>query len=425
MKDELFENWCKDHKLKIENFDVYNITKIDSQNYLLLNSDKQVLIDTNFELVFDKKELDILESQEIHFVIFRFGNFFYCCNPFTIELKLFLYVGQPNVDLLLDIPYLGIRGECELFNGVSTYSNWAYKANWLGYKTLGICELNTLGGVVYFQEECKKFGIKSIIGETLTFEIEQSNLKLILFAKNDLGFEQLITLNNLRDRDASSLKLINDNLICIIPVDVSFEKAHQILKKNKIEHFFQIDFSEWDADLKDKEVILNIEYYLKNRLFEKIKPILVNTSFFLEKEDIVCQKQLNKIGNSGFNSTSKNHYFKDLDDIYLQILKSFDVNSLDFADKFFEDCIKNTKSLADECNVDIKLFNLYLPKYNLTDEELMARINQSYGQSDVSRSFCIAYHFGSIGIGTEVFGIFYCQNINTRLIGIRIQGIFT
>ena len=200
MKDELFEEWCNEHGIQVESFEINSILDFSGKQYLLLDSEKEELfLPEDFSINYSRREISILENNEVDFVIFRFGSYFYYSRPDTIKLEIFLYQSSPKYDFQLDIPYLGVHGEYELGNGSRLYKDWCKKAKWLGLKSLGICELNTLGGLVSFQEACKKEGIKSILGETLTFDLEEGiTIKLILFVKNEQGLETLIKLNNSR-----------------------------------------------------------------------------------------------------------------------------------------------------------------------------------------------------------------------------------
>lgn len=64
--------------------------------------------------------------------------------------------------------FIGVHGQSEILNGSGNYFDWAKKAKFLGLKSLGICEKNSLSGVIKFQSACEAVGIKPIIGMEIT-----------------------------------------------------------------------------------------------------------------------------------------------------------------------------------------------------------------------------------------------------------------
>lgn len=375
MKDELFEEWCQNYELVLDTFDKHSIFEINEQKYLLIDSDKDELFDEDFNIRFSHKESDILESQHIDFIVFRFGSKFYYSTPFDIILEPFLYLGRsPNITFSdLNIPYLGVHGEYELGNGSRLYKDWCKKAKWLNISTLGICELDTLGGVVSFQESCKSNGIKPIIGETLTFYYSSQKFKLIIFAKNEYGFEILLGLNNRKEREVNYtqlLELLDDNVIVIFSnenniVDNNCELLFFVKNSIKTELYYQVDLVQWDGDTMDKQVLTSFNTYYSKKLSQSIKPILLQTSYFLDSEDYKIQKVLNRIVDYGFNNTSKNHYFRSFDYVMKSICQLFEKEE-DGLLLFLESC-QNTQELFNSVEFSIRLKNLYLPKYELDE----------------------------------------------------------
>ena len=67
------------------------------------------------------------------------------------------------------------------------------KASSMGYVSLAITDLNNMFGVYEFYLSCKKNNIKPIIG----IEITINNSNIILLAKNNNGYKNLIKLSTL------------------------------------------------------------------------------------------------------------------------------------------------------------------------------------------------------------------------------------
>jgi DNA polymerase-3 subunit alpha len=70
-----------------------------------------------------------------------------------------------------------------------------------GYEYCGITDLKTVSGCVEFYKECKKFGIKPILGMSLDKDTH-------LFAKNKSGWKELIKIH-------SGIETSTDNIICV------------------------------------------------------------------------------------------------------------------------------------------------------------------------------------------------------------------
>ena len=368
MKDELFEEWCNEHGIQVESFEINSILDFSGKQYLLLDSEKEELfLPEDFSINYSRREISILENNEVDFVIFRFGSYFYYSHPDTIKLEIFLYQSSPKYDFQLDIPYLGIHGEYELGNGSRLYKDWCKKAKWLGLKSLGICELNTLGGLVSFQEACKKEGIKSILGETLTFDLEEGiTIKLILFVKNEQGLETLIKLNNSSTRSYEELKLIDDNLVVILSNESNPNILPRLSLSIHTKISYQLDLVSWDSDSKDRQILEYFENWYRN-FRNTYKPILIQTSYFLEKSQSRIQKRLNNIVSYGFNSTSQLHYFRNFDTVLQTIESVFEDKNK--AEILFYNSVENTDISFEDIDFSIRLKNLYLPKYELDEEQ--------------------------------------------------------
>jgi hypothetical protein len=159
------EQWVEDNNLKVEFFLPW--LKLDGAEFLLLG-ERDDVFDSSFNLNLTDQEYDL--AGQADYLVFLFGDKYYYTDiikkPKLVEFK---YIGEVStIYPQPDFPYLGIHGGYDLCNGSRTYREWVKKANFLGIKTLGIAEDNTLAGVLSFQEECEKKGIRSIIGETIT-----------------------------------------------------------------------------------------------------------------------------------------------------------------------------------------------------------------------------------------------------------------
>ena len=96
-----------------------------------------------------------------------------------------------------------------------------------GYKACGIADIKSLSGAVDFHQECKKSGVKPIIG--CDFD------DYLLFAKNKRGWFDLINYVSEQSLDNLKKTASNGNLICVSKKSNGFKK---LFKKNH----FQYDY---------------------------------------------------------------------------------------------------------------------------------------------------------------------------------------
>lgn len=355
-----------------------NVCTIGEKNFLILYRDSdEILFDEDFELILKPEESSILDNDESLCVLFLFGSNWYYCKPDKVELNVFKYIGLEKTDLDIPFPYLGVHGEYDLCNGSRTYKEWCQKAKFLNTLSLGICETNTLAGTLAFQMACKDAGIKSILGETITVSVDlekTETYQIKLYVKDESGWRNLLNIN-------SQIRVFNDNfvtedflfkhsagLICVLSSLINDKKIARYKEEfnDGEDLYFQIDLVEWDSQDKEKEHLSNLSNYFKSYI-DRIKPILISDSFYLDREHGYIKKNLNSIGKVGFQNQSKDQFFKPLETIYSQIQELSP--SDEWLDSLFFQALENTLELADKCDFKITLGELYLPQYEMTDVE--------------------------------------------------------
>lgn len=267
---------------------------------------------------------------------------------------------------------------------------------------LAITDNGNLYGAIEFYKECKKENIKPIIGVDFyvafrTRQDKQSGIdskryRLVLLAKNEAGYKNLIKLvseSNLdgfyyRPRiDKDLMKRYSEGLIAIIP-SFSGETSEKI--KNG-------DFESAKKILKEYEEIYGVEnLYLeithhpeieghnnltkKTILFSKeIGAQLVGAHdvYYINTEDKEAYQTLLSIQtNLDFGSNKR----------LTDENEDFSFISSEKAQKYFEEipeAFENTKKIADKCNLEIKLGNWVFPEIktpngNHSDEHLYESI---------------------------------------------------
>ena len=111
---------------------------------------------------------------------------------------------------------LQVKTSYSLLNSLNDIKKLVNYAKSLGYTSLAITDQNNMFGVVEFYEECKKNGIKPIIG--IELEIEEN--KVLLYAINNNGYKNLTKLSTLiseKKLSLEDLKQYKDNLLLVMP----------------------------------------------------------------------------------------------------------------------------------------------------------------------------------------------------------------
>ena len=88
---------------------------------------------------------------------------------------------------------LEVKTSYSMLESLNDITKLVQRAKTLNYKYLAITDNNNMFGVPSFYHECIKNDIKPIIGITLDID----NYKVILYAKNDLGYKNLIKLSTI------------------------------------------------------------------------------------------------------------------------------------------------------------------------------------------------------------------------------------
>ena len=283
-----------------------------------------MILDTEFNLIVDDVELALVEKLEIGFYLFNFGNKFYYLplDKITeVQLTPFRYIGDKCKETIENIQFvpLAIHSGYELLNGSNIYKNWIKKAKFLGFDTIGVCERNSLAGVMDFQANCKKANIKSIIGEEISIQKGENVYIGKVYVCNEKGWINLLQISNEINVFNINRKVIaedrllqlSEGLIFVFNYDtILSDSLIRSFKSSYFENiYFQIDSVIWEDEERDKKFLLNLKNYVDNYI-DVLPPVLINDCYYLENDDYEIKGILNRIGNLSHQGISKNQYFK-------------------------------------------------------------------------------------------------------------------
>ncbi len=289
----------------------------------------------------------------------------------------------------MNFVHLHVHTEFSLLDGANKIKELPLRAKELGMEALAITDHGVMFGVVDFYKECKKVGIKPIIGcevyvaPRTRFDkesgIDNKYSHLILLAKNEIGYKNLTNLVSMgftegyyyKPRiDLEILEKYHEGLICLSAcLAGSVNKA--ILKENMEE---ARKIAVWYKNLFGEDYYLEIQ---PNGLPEQV---LVNQKLV----------QLSRELNIPLVATNDCHYLKKEDAYNHEVLlciqtgkKMNDVDRMKMgADEFYvkspeemadyfkniPEAIENTVKIAEKCNLDFEFGNTKLPNYEVPKE---------------------------------------------------------
>jgi len=364
-------------KFSIEDSGLINI---NDQLFYFHNVEKPVLEDNGeLSLVFDNKLSDVVLKylEVLSGVIYKLGPWYFYTKVDSlshVDLEELKYLGTSSHKVYFDT-YLGIHGRYERMCGVGEYSDWVEKAKFLGYKTLGICERGTLGGVLQFQKDCLKKQIKPILGYSLPVETGTGDrVDLKLYVKNQEGWSNLLLLNKLLHTseysyvEIESIKQDFKGLVCITEPGPSLNSKFINFILTHFENcFLQVSNKEYSSNLKDKEYLLSLQEYLDNQDWQKkLPPILIHDSYCLDSEHTHLRDILIKQGGVEFQNSTKGHYFHSSQELMTRFIGLFSTNRFQ---SILQTGIESLNHVSSICTYNIDDTKKFLPNYEMSETE--------------------------------------------------------
>ena len=403
---ESLQRWIDENKMMVseERIDDLDIIVLDRVGKFLLlekNEDGKI-IDGDFSFILSDEEFDLLDEHKVDYILFEFGGKFYYSGLklgknkyneviYIPEFNDFKYLGRCSEEFIMDFAHLGVHDEYEMLSGSGSCELWCKKAKFLGHKYIGVCNKNSLASSLSMQTYAEKYGLKCILGETITTAVNydktkdiQETFDLKLYVMNTAGWQNLLIISKIVNVDFEGkfipLEMIykhTTGLCCVIPKDSHFnylvkrgkrKSAKEVLlelKKHFKKIYYQIDTVEYESRQLFKEHLSSIDNYILY-FKSKIKPILINDSYYLDKEEHELKGMLHKISGRAAPE-AKDQYFKsvrDTLDAYSEWI--YDVDAL------FEtivEGISNAYEFAESCNFRIDNSERKIPQFEVEDPE--------------------------------------------------------
>ena len=225
---------------------------------------------------------------------------------------------------------LQVKTSYSLLSSLCKIEDLVKKAKEYGYTSLAITDENNLYGVMPFYETCLKYNIKPIIGVELSLE----NKKILLYARNNKGYKNIIKLVSLKSEkniNNEDLTTHKEGTILVMPSYYYDEKIYNIYDEK------YIGFTN-----------------IKDSLNEKRKTIYINNVAYLNKEDykyldyLTMIKEGKTLGTMPLG-TGIGRHLQTKEELVAYI---------------GEEILENMENLASNCNVQITKEENILPIYN-------------------------------------------------------------
>ncbi len=291
---------------------------------------------------------------------------------------------------MANFTHLHLHTEYSLLDGACRIEEVVSRAKSLGQTSLAITDHGVLYGAVAFYKECKKQGVKPIIGCEVyvaprrrfdkVHGVDNERYHLILLCKNEIGYQNLIALvsagwtEGFYTKPRIDRELLEKHHEGIIALSGCLfgEVAQKILTRNFDNAFETAQFYKnlFGDDyylevqnhgmVEEKEVlegVLDISKQLN------IPIVATNDTHYIEKQDADIQTVLIAIQTNKVVGEENALEF-DNDEFYL---KSAEEMFIAFQD--YPEAVENTQIIADKCNFDFEFGVTKLPLFDIGDKD--------------------------------------------------------
>ena len=265
------------------------------------------------------------------------------------------------------------------------------RAKELGYPALALTDHGTVTGLIDFYKECRKQGIKPILGCEMYFTNEITindtpTYHMLFLAKDITGYRNLMKLDTYAHQHfyrkprigIEAIKEYHEGLICTtacIAGPLSADNADEIV--GNLHRIFGDDlYIELQPHDFAKQISYN-EKWVKDDIYPDIQRIVTLDSHYVTKEDVELHKMwLNLAPDSQYYDSNDYHLRTEQ-----EIIEWFDVYGIDSSTM-----IQAVNEIVDKCNVEIEFGGQNYPVFCDDPERYVrARCNEGYKERGISK----------------------------------------
>lgn len=297
-----------------------------------------------------------------------------------------------------DFVHLHNHTQYSLLDGLTKIPALIDQVKVFGMDAIAMTDHGTLSGTVEFYSSAQNGGIKPIIGMEAYVAARKHTDKeagkdkqiyhLILLAMNNTGYQNLMRLSTIANLegfyykpriDHDLLEKYNEGLIVLsgcmngevsdlLRID-QYEKALEVARWYKSlfgdryyieiqDHGHPEHTSRWDEQMKVNELAFKLADELD------LPTVITGDAHYLHHDDQEAHEILLCVQTGSFLSDEKRMSLKDFE---LHVADPKDI--IKRWGKDHPDAIRNTKQIADRCNVELQLGNILIPKFPVPDGE--------------------------------------------------------
>ncbi len=276
--------------------------------------------------------------------------------------------------------HLHVHSEYSLLDSVCRLPELVSEAKAMGCHALAITDQHVLYGAIPFYRLCMKAGIKPVIGMEVVLSDSESMDKMVLLAKNETGYRQLIALSTrIQQEGTSSMTMrdicgYQDGLILLISATegrlarliLNGEKGQAVDYLKSVKHYFNQDVY---LEIQDHFTRSEKECLRRIRVISEETDILCaasNNVYYINQKQATGRQILNgirdgvKIETSRIGAVNSEFYLKTPE----QMKELFASNS---------EAVERTGSIADQCNLTLSFDTYRLPRFAVPNQENAGR----------------------------------------------------
>lgn len=262
---------------------------------------------------------------------------------------------------------LHVHTDYSLHDGFAKIPELVSKAKKLGYPALAITDHGTVTGLIDFYEECKKQGIKPILGCEFYYTNEITindtpTYHLLILAKNNTGYKNLMKLDTYAHKHfyrkprigIEALREYHEGLICTTACVAGPLSAGDPLTvyNDLLEVFGSEDLY---VEIQPHDFPEQIEYNQKwADYFSEVKTIITLDSHYINKEDIQAHKLWLGLGDDSQYYASDDYYLRSEGEI-IDWFNQYGIDTRPY--------IENVQEIVDKCNVEIEFGGEHYPVF--------------------------------------------------------------